>query len=461
MDATPAQTNQSLEDSDQIGPVVQDWARFISFQPQLYLRPQSLAELKGFLAAALQGVFGSRALRVLGGLHSCAEICVSDLVIDVSDLPREIEFSPDNSVVTVTANWHLHDFLKAISDRGKSITATGGTDHQTLAGIISTNTAGATPRQTIYETVDWIEYLAVGADGKSIVEKRVASSDPEFGGVVCSLGAIGILTRLQLRLVDERYFETVQKIARMDDILSDLARTSQQYEFWRIDWIPDTDQGLLWAAARVPSADKEGDYPADQSESVLETLFKILKDVASAGVLLDEPMRLIYAGLALTYGEVKVSGPLRNMLPVDRRAPLHVAMAEWSFDPADLQRLLAACRDYYRQSGWPNLPIEIELTKTDPYWMSPWNWPGLDFIVKFNFMYLTDVISSPVERQKIYTHLKGLWDHLIQVGIPFKAHWGKINFMDPAFVRGHFMYDRFQPLVRPIFLNDYLKARLP
>ncbi len=456
----PVASTEGMEDRSR-EPAFHDWARFVAFQPQLYFRPQNLDHLKGFLAGVQQGIFKPGSLRVLGGLHSCSDICVSDAIIDVSDLPQAIEFEAGDTLVTVTANWHLHDFLQALGQRGKSLTATGGTDHQTLAGLISTGTAPATPRFTLYELLEWVEYLTIGEDGRSVVEKRLSKDNPAFPAVVASLGAIGILTRLQFRLIDQPYFETVQKMVGLKDVLADVSRTSQEYDFWRIDWIPDTDQGLLWAARRIPQADPDGDYPADQAENILVLIFKALDKLESAGPLLDEAMRLVYSVLTMTYGETKVSGPLRNMLPVDRRAPLHVAMAEWSFDPADLERLLQSCRAYYQQNGWPNLPIEIELTKTDNYFMSPWNWPGLDYIVKFNFMYLTDVSQTGPEREVIINHLHGLWNHLLQAGIPFKAHWGKINFMDPSFVRSHFEFDRFAPFICPLFLNPYLKERLP
>jgi FAD/FMN-containing dehydrogenase len=453
------ESRRDVDDAPEPG--FQDWSQFITFHPQLYFRPQNLEELKGFLLAIQQGIFPQRTPRVLGGLHSCSEICVSDTIIDVSDLPKTLEFEADNSVVTVSANWHLHDFLQAISQRGKSISATGGTDHQTLAGIISTNTAPASPHHLIYELVEWIEYITLNEDGRGVIEKRVSKSDPEFGALVASLGAIGILTRIQFRLIDELYFETVQKILHLKDILSDLPRTSRLYDFWRIDWIPDTEIGLLWAAKRIPSAPPNGDYADDQAENVLAAIFKVIDKIGSAGPLLDPAMRLVYAGIARVYGEVKASGPLRTMLPVDRRAPLHVAMAEWSFNPADLDTLLAHCREYFHKNGWPNLPIEIELTKTDQYFMSPWNWPGLDYIVKFNFMYLTDVSQTAPEKEQIIAHLQGLWNYLIECNIPFKAHWGKINFMDAKFVQEHFQVDRFKPFIRPMFLNKYLKNRLP
>lgn len=440
-------------------PSFQDWARFVTFQPQLYFRPQDVAELESFLTGVQQGLFKPGHLRVLGGLHSCSDICVSEAIVDVSDLPRTIEFNADHTLVTVSANWHLHDFLLALSEHGKSLSATGGTDHQTLAGLISTTTAPATPRYALYDLLEWVEYLTIDEASQSIVEKRVSKTDPAFPAVIGSLGAIGILTKVQFRLIDELYFETIQKIVKLKEVLTDIAQTSQKYDFWRIDWIPDTDEGLLWAATKVPQADPNGDYPADQAENILKSIFNLLDKIESAGPLLDNAMRLIYHGIAGTYGETKVSGPLRNMLPVDRRAPLHVAMAEWSFNPADLNRLMASCTDYYQQKGWPNLPIEIELTKTDQYFMSPWNWPGLEYIVKFNFMYLTDISDTASEREDILAHLHGLWDHLGQAGIPFKAHWGKINFMDYQFVCDHYRFDQFKPFIRSMFLNKYLTDR--
>ena len=152
-------------------PTIQDWARFVAFQPRLYFRPQDLDELKGFLSGVQQGIFKQRTLRVLGSLHSCSDICVSDVIVDVSDLPKTIEFSADNTLVTASANWRLHDFLLALSARGKSISATGGTDPQTLAGVISTNTAPATPWHTLYELLEWVEYITIDEDSAGSCRK--------------------------------------------------------------------------------------------------------------------------------------------------------------------------------------------------------------------------------------------------------------------------------------------------
>jgi hypothetical protein len=46
--------------------------------------------------------------------------------------------------VVASGDVTLHEFLASWGAAGKSLTATGDTDHQTLAGLISTGTAPAT-----------------------------------------------------------------------------------------------------------------------------------------------------------------------------------------------------------------------------------------------------------------------------------------------------------------------------
>lgn len=440
---------------------VEDWGRLISFSPSEVLRPASVAELKELLERVAGRELGNGRVRVLGSLHSCAKIAVADTVVDVTGLPKAIEFDAGDGAVEATANFTLHEFLAELGARGKSVTATGGTDHQTLAGLISTGTAPASSRHALYELLEWVELVSVDGAGRA-VERRISRGDPEFPAVVCSLGLLGVITRVRFRLVDEVFFKVVQKVVRLDDVLTDLDATSAKYDFWRVNWMQKSDKALLWAATEVPreQAKADGDYPEDRDEQVLDFVFGVLDDLTETGPLLNWPLEKVYDLLALTYDDSEVSGPLRNMLPVDRRAPLRVAMAEWSFRPADLQKVIGECEQYFGEQGWPNIPTEIELTKVDDAMMSGWNWPGLPYIVKLNFMYLTEVCTEPGEKDQIYAHLRGLWRHLQRVGVPFKAHWGKINFIDPEFAARELELDAFRPLISPIFLNDYLEERI-
>lgn len=440
---------------------LQDWGELISFAPSTVLRPSSIEELKEMLEKVHRGEVGNGRVRVPGSLHSCSEIVVGDALLDVSGLPKSIELEDGDTAVTATANVSLHEFLAELGRHGKSVTATGGTDHQTLAGLISTGTAPASSRHGLYEKLEWVELVTVDDSGRA-VERRISRDDSVFPAVICSLGLLGVITRVRFGVVDELFFDVVMKVVDLDEVLTDIDATSARYDFWRLNWMQKSDKALLWAATAVPpdQSRPDGDYSEEQSEQILDFVFKAMDKIADTGPLLNPVLEGIYKVLALTYDDSRFSGPLRNMLPVDRRAPLRVAMAEWSFRPQDLHRVIGECRDYFDEAGWPNIPTEIELTRIDGSLMSAWNWEGLPYIVKFNWMYLTEVCRSAGEKEEIYAHLRGLWEHLRREGIPFKAHWGKVNFIDPEFVRQNHGFDRFRPLIAPIFLNDYLVERL-
>jgi FAD/FMN-containing dehydrogenase len=440
--------------------VLRDWGDVFSFAPGEVLRPASIEELMTILERVAAEDNGR--VRVLGSLHSCSEIAVAERVIDPSSLPKSIELVDGGAAVEATANVSLNEFLAELGQHGKSVTATGGTDHQTLAGLISTGTAPASSRHALYELLEWVELVTVDAESGRAVERRIERAQPEFGAVVCSLGLLGVLTRVRFRLVEEPYFDVVLKMVDLDEVLGDLDATAARYDFWRINWLQKSEKGLLWAATAVPKEKSvpDGDYPEEEGEQLLDKVFAVLDDLTDLGPLLSWPLEQVYNLLALTYDDAEFTGPLRNMLPVDRKAPLHVSMAEWSFRPADTHRVIGVCEQYFEQRGWPNLPTEIELTKVDANMMSPWNWEGLPYIVKFNFMHLTEVCTEPGEKEQIFAHLRGLWEHLQARGIPFKAHWGKINFIDPEFVRANHRIDAFRPLTSPLFVNEYLQERI-
>jgi FAD/FMN-containing dehydrogenase len=441
---------------------MEDWGQLFSFEPDRVLRPTSIDELKALLERVHRGEVGNGHVRALGSLHSCSKLVVADTVLDVSGLPKTIELDAGVGAVVASANVTLHDFLAELGRHGKSVTATGGTDHQTLAGLISTGTAPASARHALYELLEWVELIAVDPATGLAVERRIAQGDADFPAAVCSLGLLGVLTRVRFRVVDELYFKVVQKVVHLDDVLADLDATSDEYDFWRINWMPKSEKALLWAATAVPrdESEPEGDYPDDRSEHVLDVVFKVIDKLTDSGPLLTGVLDVVYNLLAFTYTDSHATGPLRNMLPVDRRAPLHVAMAEWSFDPREVHRVIGECERYFERRGWPNIPLEIELTRVDGNLMSAWNWEGLDYVAKFNFMYLTEVCTKPEEIEAIYAHLRGLWEHLQAAGVPFKAHWGKVNFIDPAFAQANHRLDAFAPLISPMFLNDHLAERI-
>ena len=107
--------------------------------------------------------------------------------------------------------------------------------------------------------VQWVEYLTIDPTSGNIVTRQCANNTVEFGAVICSLGSVGFITRINTNVVPELYFNAEQKIVLLSDVLNDLDKTTAQYQFWRVNWIPNTDQGLLWNAVPVPASESKPD----------------------------------------------------------------------------------------------------------------------------------------------------------------------------------------------------------
>jgi len=97
---------------------------------------------------------------------------------------------------------------------------------KTLAGLISTNTAPATPKRTIFEVVEWIEFLTIAEDGRTVTKRRVEKDESAFRAAICSLGAIGVITQLGIRVVEESFYKTIQRVVPLEDVLGDMDATS-------------------------------------------------------------------------------------------------------------------------------------------------------------------------------------------------------------------------------------------
>jgi hypothetical protein len=89
-----------------------------------------------------------------------------------------------------------------------------------------------------------------------------------------------------------------------------------------------------------------------------------------------------------------------------------------------------------------------------------WNWDGLPYIVKLNFMYLTEVCKEPAERAAIVSRCAGSGITSSAPASRSRRSGGRFNLIDAEFASRNHDVDGFLPLVSPR-LNSYLEERLP
>lgn len=214
------------------------------FDEAQFEHPTSEAELIALIHAARAN--GAQ-LRVRGSAHSVAAAVYTDSfdpetgpihpgapVVNVMlDQYRGITWSEVSGVhyVTVEAGRNLgsdpygpgdtpdegEGLVHALAARGLALPALGGISHQTISGFMSTGSAGASVQHAFHSAITSIRVL----DGLG-VPRDVTPADPEFAHVGLSLGLLGVLSTITLKLEPEYILRGWTSVQQAGDCQIDL-----------------------------------------------------------------------------------------------------------------------------------------------------------------------------------------------------------------------------------------------
>jgi xylitol oxidase len=168
---------------------VTNWAGNVTYSTNRILRPRSTAEAQELIAS-------TRTLRPLGTRHSFSLVADSaDALLSTEHLNRIVEIG--NETVTVEAGIRYGELAHALNDHGVALPNFASLPHISVGGAIATGTHGSgASNQSLASGVSALEL--VDADGSI---NRLRRGDADFDGVVVSLGALGLVTRVSLDVV--------------------------------------------------------------------------------------------------------------------------------------------------------------------------------------------------------------------------------------------------------------------
>lgn len=176
---------------------------------------------------------------------------------------------PAQSDVLEPSPWHEGSWdasvTKQLHDRGLAFPDLGGISHQTVAGFISTGSAGGTVKWSVHEAIVRLRVI----DGRGdVVELTADGPDPDwFRAAGIGLGLCGVISTVTFRVVPDFDLvgsETISAASQSDDLdfygnrlhsglpsLEDFLVTT---DYARLMWWPqrEFDRLVVWQAARAP-----------------------------------------------------------------------------------------------------------------------------------------------------------------------------------------------------------------
>jgi FAD/FMN-containing dehydrogenase len=227
-----------------------NWSGSLRFSPGRIEEPRdedAVAKLVGRAAAAGQTV------RVAGAGHSSTPLVETDgILVSLRKLQGVVTHDLERHEATIRAGMTLHDAGRALLDRGLALPNLGDVDVQTVAGAIATGTHGTGVTFPNLATI-LIGGRLVAANGGVVAFSL--EDDPDLVRAArVSLGALGVLTEMRLRLAPAYQLRRREWCAHIDDCLAhfnELAGANRNVDFY---WYPRRDEAKIRTMSRPEDA---------------------------------------------------------------------------------------------------------------------------------------------------------------------------------------------------------------
>lgn len=387
-----------------------NWGGNRTYRAATVERPATLGELQRLIAA-------SPRVAVIGTRHTFNDIGDGDVLIDLSILASPPVVDPERRRVSVGGAATYADVAIELQRAGMALHNLASLPHISVAGAIATGTHGSgSALGSLPTAVETIEMIT--ADGDVATFHR---GDDDFDGAVVHLGALGIVTRLELAVeptydVEQTVYDELDWATLTSSFDSVFVTATSVSVFTR--W--GTTVGELWCKRRV-------DDP--RPSAVLEPLTRA-----------NSPRHPIPGVDATACTEQSgVRGPWYDRWPHFRADAVPSVGAEiqseFFVDRADSARAIEALREIGSELDDQLLVCEIRTIAGDDKWMSPCH--GRDSTA-FHFTWRLDPAAVDVAVESV-----------AQALAPYAArpHWGKVF---PRSFRARESYDR---------LDDFLALR--
>jgi len=171
---------------------VKNWAGNLTFSAKEFIEIDNISKLQ-------QVVSNSQAVKVLATGHSFNAIGdTKDTLISLKNLSNAIEIDSQNAQALIPAGMAYADAARYLESNGWAFSNMASLGEVTIAGAISTGTHGSGSNNGVLSTsVVGLEIVLGSGELVTIDE----SNSEEFAGFVISLGALGVFTKIKMRII--------------------------------------------------------------------------------------------------------------------------------------------------------------------------------------------------------------------------------------------------------------------
>jgi L-gulonolactone oxidase len=333
-----------------------NWSGGQQSRPRATDRPLDEA---GVVAAVLRAADRGRRIRPLGARWSWSPLAVTEEVqLDASALTGVVSVDADH--VRVRAGEKLLDLLPELSRRGVTLAAVPRGDGVTIAGAISTGThgsgAGVGSLSSLVRAVRLV-------DGTGVL-RRI--DGPELDAVRTGLGALGVVTEVELAVVPERTLTAYEQLGSLTDLLHE--GVLDEHHWAELEAFPDGRALARWADPIDPADAEESERGAAGRAAAAVGSVAAAGSAATLGRVVPRLAPALRRSASRWSGSA--TGPAHRVLVVER--PVRAEVSEWALPRESLGYALRelGAATAARGAG-TRMPILIRSGAAETGWLHP------------------------------------------------------------------------------------------
>lgn len=388
-----------------------------------------------------------RRIRPVGSGHSFTAIAQADeLRLDLHHLSGIVSADRHTGRVRVLAGTPLRILNQALDWLGLAMPNLGDIDAQTLAGATSTGTHG---------TGAGLPGLAAGIVGLQLVtpdgqERWVDESDPElFGAARVGLGALGVVTEIELACLPAYRLRAVESPDELDVVLPRIQEHFDAHRHFEMYWFPGTGRVQTKANDLVPD---EVDEPLPEwrrrldDELLSNTVFGAVNRVLAHAPRAVLPFNAV-AARALS--QRSYTAPSHEVFVTPRT--VRFVESEYAVPREAVADVLTDLRAWVERRREPiSFPVEVRVAAPDDIWLSTGHERASAYVAVHQHVRGADPTAYFAAFEEVVAAHEG------------RPHWGKLHTLDAERLaalyprHGDFvaLRDRLDP--DRILANDYL-----
>lgn len=231
-----------------------NWSGSVQGTPRQFVLPGSMGELVQRIATYARD---GRHVRVVGSGHSFTPLVQTDDVLISLDRMQGVEaIDAEHGTVTVLGGTKLKRLGEELLARGLAQENLGDINVQSIAGAVSTGTHGTGVGFGSLSTQ--LEAITLVTASGEALECSTDQNPDVFKAAQVSMGMLGIIARVKLRVVPAKVMHYQGLRKELDDVLAHLEQYKRENSHFEFFWFPYT----RWVQAKFLN---ETGRPPDKS----------------------------------------------------------------------------------------------------------------------------------------------------------------------------------------------------